>query len=607
MSLPDYFTPRAGEGLRYPRSGVLVGEGAELLRLKSVFAAEGTGVGSKTAQRYFAGADGVSDDARDEILVRLVGALLPRDTAPTLAIADATGLEHVAFALLDILGEYDRAVTSLNGLSFPLTDAAFALVPYARLAVLDLGIRWGAYQWTRTGGATPPNDLPAWLRAHALRDVIDAHRKGTLADLARECEVSENTMDAWRADASLPTRDRNLDVPADALAAHSGKPQAEVLLALRLAVAGTAFRAELERRLGSPSKLAPMLAADFLGVLATTARLVREHLDGLASDLGGPPRATLGLFAVALVRTGARAPGAHMLCDLLARQAVEAWRMNVAHDFLALPGDRFERLAYWARSVGSFKFQRAKMLEQIEAGALPPLPFAVTDDLWELLPFHELRMDGYDRPVDVAGGHVLRIKNPPAIAALNRADQAAQARSVGDFVSALEHVDAAIRHQPQNAQLHFTRGAYLGDLVALGRLDLLDEAIQECELAHALDKSQGQPINEVAIIKSNARLYEEAELAFERAATLCDWWSHHHYGRGNNLLPLRRYDDARRSFERCLELEPSHTWAKKRLAAVLWALGEKRLARSWATKAKADDGVDPLDDVERHLTLHVPS
>jgi len=75
MSLPDYFTPRAGEGLRYPRSGVLVGEGAELLRLKSVFAAESKGVGSKTAQRYFAGVDGVSDDARDEILVRLVGAL----------------------------------------------------------------------------------------------------------------------------------------------------------------------------------------------------------------------------------------------------------------------------------------------------------------------------------------------------------------------------------------------------------------------------------------------------------------------------------------------------------------------------------------------------
>jgi len=415
-------------------------------------------------------------------------------------------------------------------------------------------------------------------------------------------------MDAWRSGSSLPTRERNLEVLAEALADHAKVSPAAVLFELRLAVFGRALRNLLSTRLGTPA-IAPQLTDDAFAAFATTARLTRELLASVAAQGPGTceHRRVEELYASGFVVLGARCGGADAICRSHAERAQSAWNQNVFHDLLALPGSWFERLAYWARIVGSWRFEREKLREHVANGKFPPNVIVDNDELFELLPLHILRMDGYDRAIDLEGKQVLRIKNPPLVAGYNRADQATQARSLEDFDTALAHIKAAICHQPENAHFHFQRGAYLGELVASGYLHLLDEAIQECELAYVLEPSQGQPINEIAIIKSNARLYEEAEVAFARAAPLCDWWDLHHFSRGNNLLPLRRYEEARVFFERCLEINPAHRWARKRVAAVLWTLGKRKAARSWAAKAKADDGVDPLADVERWLTLHRPS
>lgn len=595
MAPSDYFSPKAGEGLRYPRVGVLVGEIVQMLRLPMSTFDRGEGVGAKTAQRFFKG-EQVSEEARERIVSTILSVLLPDDVAPQLEYGGVSGREHVERTVHASLADYERTASSLNSASFAL-DPRFAIVPMTRLVALDFGIRWGAYQARRVLAGLEPQDRPAWLVRDAFRDVVDRHRGDTPLDtLCEECEVSQNTMDSWRSGRSAPSRDGNLEILAEALASRSDAPVATVLFELRLAVLGSRLVGLLDERFGPP-ELAPMLALELFEAFETTARLVRDFLTPTIEAR----RDVAVQLATLVAFQGGRAPGGEGCCNALANYAARGWNMELAADLSSLSGAWEPRLEHWARVLGSVDaaMEHVKAKEGLSDEVVPRLRDAGISLL--------LRMGRYDVPAfDPRSHQVFRVRNPPEIAGYSFTGLAADAYSTGDIVSALRYIGIAIERIPENAHFHFTRGALLGDLVARGALHLLDEAIQECEIAFVLDSTQGQPINEIGIIKSNAMLYTEAEEAFARAAEtpFCPEWAHHHFTRGNNLLALCRYDDARRCFERCLELEPRHTEAKKRLAAALWKLGKKREARSWAAKARADDGEDPLLNVERWATLH---
>ena len=589
MSLSDYFTPT--ERAPYPRSGAIVGAVADFLGLKKLFAAHDAPAGERHARRFFAGDPEIAPETAARIVSAVVDAAVPDGLASELAIGETAGHAVLRQAVLAWLQHYDVTTAKLNGQSFPLISPPFALVPYLRLATLDTAIRWGAFQWLRERAGVDAADVPRWLRPDALAVVIDRYRGDrTNEEIARASGVSANTISAWRSGSAVPERLENAEFLADALAHRGRAPRDEILFEVRLAAAGVAVLRFLGTHLGTPD-LAPALVSDLVGAFETTARLTRRALGEIDSKTKGD---ALRMFAQALVLAGARAPGADMLCASLRAIAMRGWNENVAYDFAALPGDWNERLAHWARHVGSFDSAAEKLRAALGATVQ-------VDELMNATVLMLIRMDGYAREVE---GVVYRIKNPPEAAYHGRLGQAADARSIGELDAAVDHARRAVAHQPLRAQGHFVLGAYLGEFVAHGLLHHLDEAVHECRVAYELDRARPEPLNEIAVILSNARLYEQAEQAYADAASACDWWVVHHFGRGLNHLALRRYPDARGCFEKALALDPAHTEAKVRLAAVLHRLGDRKQARRVAREIVREVGYDPLQHVDRWLALH---
>ncbi len=592
--MSEYYTGRTGDGVQFPRSGPILGVLAETLGLRADIArAVGAeGLGAKSLQRYFAGDGELAADTAERVRAVVLATLVPSDLG-----VEMTDLEVLATASLrHVLDRYDDVAPRMNSQAFPVTEPKLAMVPYLRLVALDAGSRWGAYQFLRQLAGKPTEDAPTWLEPRALRRVMDRYRgKLSVDQLAKDMDVSKNTVTAWRDDA-VPTREGNLGALAEVLATYSKSPLGLVQLEVRLAAAGAALRRFLDERLGS-SRRDRERRESLFRAFAATARITRTHLADQAS-LGAPPD-DVSAFTQYLVAMGAQAPRAEVLCRVLASHAMAAFKKDVALDFASLPRDWFDRLAGWARAIGpiDFQVQRARATEPALAG----LTDAQLREL-ALLPLFDL--GHFDEPVNANQVRVLQ--GPPHIAAANRIQQSVEAMEIGDIEGAIVHARRAVELQPASASAHLALIHPLGKMVADGALHVLDEAIAECRIAHELDRYQPAPLNEIAIILSNARLYGDAERAYAEAAPLCDWWAHHHFGRGLNYLALERDDDARRCFERTLVLAPNHTEAKARLAAVLHHLGDHKGAQKWAKAARLDGHPDPLEDMERLLGLQVP-
>ena len=119
------------------------------------------------------------------------------------------------------------------------------------------------------------------------------------------------------------------------------------------------------------------------------------------------------------------------------------------------------------------------------------------------------------------GTTVYRVSEDARFSASNRLMQYEVAMAVGDHDTALVHIRRAVKLQPENAMYHFLLGA------TLGQVGKVDEGIQECWIADALNPDDELPKVEVGIILMNADRNPEARQHLEDMARDRDQMSAH--------------------------------------------------------------------------------
>ncbi|AEI66266.1 helix-turn-helix domain-containing protein [Corallococcus macrosporus] len=552
----SYFNLPSGSGIEYPRSGRLLGEAAEFLRLKG-FLRNAEDFSYKTAQRVFDDDVAVAREKFDAVLKTLVEAMFPEALVPR-DVLPATEFEPAAWALAvtrEAAERWDELAALMNSLSFPITEKRDAPIPFLRLYTLDAGIRWGAYQVLRIEYGHSPTFRPVWLEHDVFRRVMNklGEKRATVAELAKMARVSRNTMDSWRTGKSEPSNE-NLSFLADALAAKAGVPAEELNARLRLAAGAAACRSRLAGLIGEER------LTDFIKAFETTARLTSDVL--LTVDLGRAERRSKLLD---IIHRGAHSQPGRMLCDRLAEKA--RFRQEVMNDLLALPGPWHSRLNAWAQQLGPMPFAGEPIAKELKIPA---------KKAHQMMPFVRemlLRMSGYDSQVEFEGAQVVTLSGPPEFKARNRASQAGDAFSRGDLRSAIEHMRIAVQWAPSDAGHHYMLGAYLGHAVSSERHQLLTEAIHHCAEAARLAPEWDRPPTEIGIILSNAGTYEEAEKAFASAEQVASKWDHFHFTRGVNHLFAKRFQAAIPCFRRALELDPKRVDAAANLVAALESTG----------------------------------
>lgn len=551
----SYFNLPSGSGIEYPRSGRLLGEAAEFLRLKG-FLRNAEDFSYKTAQRVFDDDVAVAREKFDAVLKTLVEAMFPAALVPT-DVLPATEFEPVAWALAvtrEAAERWDELAALMNSLSFPITEKRDAPIPFLRLYTLDAGIRWGAYQVLRIEHGQQPTFRPVWIERDVFRRVMNklGGKSVTVAELAKLARVSKNTMDSWRTGKSEPSNE-NLAFLSDALAAKAGVPAEELNARLRLAAGAAACRSRLASLIGEER------LNDFIKAFETTARLTSDVL--LTVDLGRTERRNKLLD---IIYRGAHSQLGRMLCERLAEKA--RFHQEVMNDLLALPGPWHNRLNEWAKQLGTLPFSGESMAKELRVSAKKAQqmrPF-----IREML----LRMGGYDaQPPE--GAHVVTLSGPPEFKARNRAIQAGDAFSRGDLRSAIEHMRIAVQWTPLDAGYHYTLGAYLGHTISPGQHQFLTEALHHCAEAARLAPEWDRPPTEIGIILSNAGMYEDAEKAFAGAESVASKWDHFHFTRGVNHLFTRHFQEAIPCFRRVLELDPKRVDAAANLVAALESTG----------------------------------
>jgi len=94
-----------------------------------------------------------------------------------------------------------------------------------------------------------------------------------------------------------------------------------------------------------------------------------------------------------------------------------------------------------------------------------------------------------------------------------------------------------------------------------------DEAIAQCKKAIALDPDFGNPYNDIGAYLIEKGRHQEAVEWLEKAIRSKRYTSYHypHYNLGRVYMAQDRLNDARRCFERALELAPDYALAREAL------------------------------------------
>jgi predicted Zn-dependent protease with MMP-like domain len=206
-------------------------------------------------------------------------------------------------------------------------------------------------------------------------------------------------------------------------------------------------------------------------------------------------------------------------------------------------------------------------------------------------------------------------------------DQAMEASHGGRTDEALAWLDEALRAHPEGAEAHNGRGEILWDegkidealheferaLAAdpkfvtayLNRAELLVEDLSEFEQAVALCRGTE---GEVYYLKAKAAFYvddlEGAVFLVRRALKTSGEVGVYRAFDGQILFELGRFEEARRSLEAAVALDPESGHAVYHLALVLERLGSTEDAQRAFVKANALDP-EPIDNLPRSIREYV--
>lgn len=574
--MSDYRNQRSDNSARLPYSGLLLGHLARSLRLSGELDAAGRS--DKTVQRYFTGSQSVDRETADAIIEGMVAACFPPNMALPEGLSGfgASAADLVTRALKYYSAKWDHYAGTANGMASDMDADCDMLLPLAplRLMALDLGIRWGAWASLQEVDLSKVRErLVPWWEPAALGKVIDRLRESapqapTLDALARKAKVTTQTLHAWRSGKAAPSN-YHIQRLARALTPIP-EMQKRFEYEMRLVVACMNLRREVGIACG------PDRVSDMLWALRRTAEFVSCTMTTNMQMQVGAAREQLRENTWKMVLLGAKTPLGAELCERIAQIAV--WNQQIAADLQALPGNWVPRLRYWLQQLGDYARHKTE----------PPPDELTPNDakLWRTgITFtyeHSLRMAHFDwQPSPEALG--VLIEPPPEGRALNRALQADRARSVEDFLSAIEHARLAVKWQPQDPEYHNKLGVIIGEWATRGHGEHFEEALMECRLAVMMEPTYAVARNEIAIILSNAARPEEAEAAFVEAEPYYGHHAHHWYCRANNYLGLGRLEDAAVAYQNAIarSTQNDHLDATIHLAQVLAALGKHSEAQRW--------------------------
>ena len=123
----------------------------------------------------------------------------------------------------------------------------------------------------------------------------------------------------------------------------------------------------------------------------------------------------------------------------------------------------------------------------------------------------------------------------------------------GEYERAIESFQASIAARP-TAEAH----TFLG--WSLSHLGRIDEAIAQCKIAIHLDPDFGNPYNDIGVYLIDLGRPEEAIPWLEQAIASKRYCCYQfpHYNLGRVLAAQGKIEEARRSFERALEVDPDY-------------------------------------------------
>ena len=384
-------------------------------------------------------------------------------------------------------------------------------------------------------------------------------------DQLAEClGVSYNTVDNWLDTGTRPSQS-NIDGIAKELGPHIPYVGVETIKRqLHLHYALCSLCGLLATHLGRD---------EVIELARALVRFTRRNLAGLRqfSKLG-PDEAARGQFLILMF--GVRFVSSEYLLRALWRQENDRiWKT----DLMAASRPWHLRLTHVAQHLGGL--DKAIQLIHDEYG----IPVKTAEELMDKV-LQDVQADStrpvIAAPTELEGHTFVRVKGDAKFSARNRIIQYAQARSEGDFDTAILHVRRAVELQPESAQYHFYLGA------TLGMMGEVEEGIHECWIATGLDPSWDLPQVEVGIILLNAGRDQEARDHLELVASRQNNPSPH---LAFNLGVARvRSDDpsgALDILERVIETKPDHAVALDQAAYCAFLIGDTVKGRRLAKRA----------------------
>jgi Tfp pilus assembly protein PilF len=138
-----------------------------------------------------------------------------------------------------------------------------------------------------------------------------------------------------------------------------------------------------------------------------------------------------------------------------------------------------------------------------------------------------------------------------------------QLHLAGAYEEAIKRFEASIERHP-TAEAH----TFLGwSMSYLGRLE---EAIEECKKAIAIDPDYGNPYNDIGVYLIDLGRPDEAISWLEKAIGAKRYCCHQfpHFNLGRIQLMKGQLQEAKRSFERALSFDPGYLPARQGLAFI---------------------------------------
>ena len=555
----------AGQAYRVPLSGALVGALIREFQLKNPV------LNSKTAKRYIRGRR-VKDANRLEVIEAVAKSLVEEGFVPALPflaqqdwpVDKLLTLIMAGFAhQWDVLGGYMRSASA------PVERPDLAAAAYLRLATIDLALRFSALLWL-ANSLSPDEGVPVWAEAKGgaryLKGLLEKCDPSppTRDDLARQLDVSFNTVDSWLDSGARPSLS-NLHMLADYLAPLiKGVESSALLVQLRLNYSLSSICDILAPHVGRET---------VLDLASALMRFTSLNLHGLRTFSKLPPDEA-AMAQVAILICGARFPSCEYLTRALWRKEKDpVWRADLQAS--SKPWDL--RLGHVMKGLGGID-QGLKILQE-EYDVPPDVAGNLVDKVMREIPADPTIPEWIPHDV-LEEMNFVRVKGDAAYSARNRITQYGWARAKGDLDTALRHIKRAVELQPENALYHFELGA------TLGTAGEIKEGIQECRIASGLDPSWELPRVEVGIILMNAGRNEEALAHLEEMARDQGQRSvHFSFNLGMARYRCGEYGAALEALIKVVELQSDHALALDAAAHCAFLVDDVKTGRRLAKRA----------------------